>query len=115
MAKFFLGLVSGIVLSVLAALILIFVFIRIAASFSERAPEVADGSTLIFTLDGEVPEKAQPDFPLPLLQEQSPITVEQVWETFHKAASDPRIKAVVFEPRALSLGWGKMEEIHREM
>lgn len=115
MAKFFLGLVSGVVLCVLAGLILVFVAIRIAGSFGERAPEVADGSTLVFTLDGEVPEKAQPELPLPLLQDQSPITVEQVWETFHKAAIDPRIKAIVFEPRALSLGWAKMEEIHREM
>ncbi|MGA2597132.1 MAG: signal peptide peptidase SppA [Bryobacteraceae bacterium] len=115
MAKFFLGLVSGIVLSVLAAIIVVFVFIRIAASFGERPPEVADGSTLVFTLDGDVPEKSQPDLPLPLLQDQSPITVEQVWETFHKAAIDPRIKAIVFEPRGLSLGWAKMQEIHKEM
>ena len=86
MAKFFLGLVSGIILCVLGALIIVFVFIRVAASFGERAPEVADGSTLVFTLDGDVPEKTQPDLPLPLLQDQSPITVEQVWETFHKAA-----------------------------
>lgn len=115
MAKFLLGLVSGIVLSILVAIILIFAIVRFAASFGEKAPEVADGSTLILTLSGDVPEKAPTELPIPLLQQQAPITVEQVWETFRKAAADSRIKAVVFEPRDLSLGWAKLQEIRQEM
>lgn len=116
MAKFLLGLLSGIILCILAGLILIFVVVRVAASFSERPPEIAEGSTLIFNLEGEVPEKAPPDLGFPFLQDQSPnLSVEQVWETFRKAAVDSRIKAVVFEPRSLSIGWAKMQELRQEM
>lgn len=110
------GLVSGIVLCILAALILIFVVVRIASSFGERPPEIADASTLIFNLEGDVPEKPSPDLGFPFLEEQTPnLSVEQVWENLRKAASDSRIKAVIFEPRGLSIGWAKMQEIRQDM
>ena len=115
MRNFLIGLLCGVVLAVLVAFIGIFVVIRIAASFGERAPEVADGSTLVFRLEGDVPEKAPTEIPLPGFAEQSPITMHQVWQTFRKAAADSRIKAVVFEPRNLHIGWGKMQEIREEM
>ena len=116
MAKFLLGLLSGIILCIIAGLILVFVVVRIASSFSERPPEIADGSTLIFNLEGDVPEKAPPELGFPLLEDQAThLTVEQVWETFRKAAADSRIKAIIFEPRALNIGWGKMQEIRQEM
>src|SRR2546425_2661759 len=111
MAKFLLGLMSGIILCILAGLILIFIVVRIASSFSERPPEIADGSTLIFNLEGEVPERVPPELGFPFLEDRTPtLSVEQVWETFRKAAADSRIKAVIFEPRALALGWAKMQE-----
>lgn len=115
MAKFLLGLLCGVILCILAGFILIFAVIRIASSFSEPPPTVADGSTLIFKLGGEVPEKSPPELPLPFLSEQEPITVQQVWQTFRKAAADSRIKAVIFEPRSLQIGWGTMQEIRQDM
>jgi protease-4 len=115
MRNFLLGLLSGIVLCVLAAFIFVFILVRVATSFGERPVEIADGSTLIFNLEGEVPEKAPLEIGFPLLREQSTLTIEQVWENFKKAAADPRIKAIVFEPRNLQIGWGKMQEIHQEM
>ena len=115
MRNFLLGLLSGIVLCVLAAFIFIFILFRIAASFGERPVEIAGGSTLIFNLEGEVPEKAPIELGLPFLRDQPSLTVEQVWENFKKAAADPRIKAIVFEPRNLRIGWGKLQEIRQEM
>ena len=116
MAKFLLGLISGVVLCILAALILVFVIVRVAASFSERPPDIAEGSTLIFNLEGDVPEKLPPDLGFPFLEDRTtPLSVEQVWETFRKAAADSRIKAVIFEPRNLAIGWAKMQEIRQEM
>ncbi len=115
MRNFLLGLLSGIVLCVLAAFIFVFILVRIASSFGERPVEIADGSTLIFNLEGEVPEKAPIGLGLPFLREPPMLTVEQVWENFKKAAVDPRIKAIVFEPRNLRIGWGKMQEIRQEM
>lgn len=115
MKNFLIGLVVGIVLSFLTALILIFAVVRLAGSFAERPITVADGSTLVVKLEGDLPEKSPPEIPLPFFEAQTPITIREVWETFHKAASDSRIKGIIFEPRGLDIGWGKMQEIRDEI
>ncbi len=115
MRNFFLGLLCGLALCVLAVFIFVFVVIRVASSFSERPPQVAAASTLIFKLEGEVPERIPPENPFPFLRQQTPLAVEQVWDTLHRAASDSRIKAIVFEPRGLDIGWGKMQEIRQDL
>ena len=115
MKNFLIGLVVGIVLSGLTALILIFAVVRFAGSFAERPVTVSDGSTLVMKLEGEIPEKSPPEIPLPFFEAQTPITVPEVWETFRKAAADSRIKGIIFEPRGLEIGWGKMQEIREEI
>jgi protease-4 len=115
MKNFLIGLVVGIVLSGLTALILIFAMVRLAGSFAERPVTVSDSSTLVVKLEGEVPEKSAPEIPLPFFEAQNPITVHEVWETFRKAAADSRIKGIIFEPRGLDIGWAKLQEIHDEI
>src|SRR5580704_6444857 len=115
MKNFVIGLVVGVIVCGLTALILVFAVVKFAQSFGERPVSVADASTLVFKLEGEVPEKSAPEIPLPILQEQTPMTVEQVWSTFHKAAADSRIRGILFEPHGLDIGWAKMEEIHDEI
>ncbi len=113
--NFLIGLVAGILLCGLTALILVFAMVRFAGSFANRPVSVADGSTLVLTLEGDVPERLPADIPIPFLQNQTPLSVEQVWDTFRKAAADPRIHGILFEPRGLSIGWAKMQEIHDEI
>jgi len=115
MKNFMIGLVVGVVVSGLTALILIFAAVKFVGSFGERPANVADGSTLVFKLEGEVPEKSPAEIPLPMFQDQAPMTVQQVWETFRKAAADSRVKAIIFEPRGLEMGWAKMQEVHDEI
>jgi protease-4 len=115
MKNFLLGLVAGGLICVLTAVILFFVAVRIATSFGERPVTVSDRSTLIFKLEDDVPEKAPPEIPIPFFEEQSPTTLPQVWETFRKAAADSRIKAVIFEPRGLSTGWARLQEIRQDI
>ena len=115
MKNFLIGLVAGIVLSGLTALILIFAMVRLAGSFADRPVTVSDGSTLVMKLEGDVPEKSAPEIPLPFFEAQTPMTVEEVWETFRKAAADTRIKGIIFEPRDLDIGWAKMQEIHQDI
>jgi protease-4 len=115
MKNFLIGLISGFLLAGLVAVIVVFVFVRIAASFSDRTPTVADGSTLILKMEGSIPEKAPTEVPLPFLEDQAPLTLPQTWALFRKAASDPKIKAIVFEPQGLAVGWAELEEIHGEM
>jgi protease IV len=115
MKNFLIGLVIGILLCGLTALVLVFAIVRFAGSFANRPVSVAEGSTLVLKLEGEVPERLPAEIPIPLLQNQTPLSVEQVWDTFRKAAADPRIRGILFEPRGLDIGWAKMQEIHDEI
>ena len=111
MGKFLLGLVTG---AVLIVLILVVGFFAIA-SLKSKPATVADGSTLILRLSGDVPEKPSLEIPIPMLEDHATVTVENVWSMLRRAASDSRIKAVVFEPEGVSLGWAKMQEIHSDI
>jgi protease IV len=115
MKNFLIGLVIGILLCGLTLLILVFAMVRFAGSFANRPVSVADGSTLVLDLEGEVPERLPADIPIPIFQNQTPLSVEQVWDTFRRAATDPRIRGILFEPHGLDIGWGKMQEIHDEI
>jgi protease-4 len=107
MKKFLLGILCGLVLAGLVLVILGFAIVRLG----ERRPVVADGSTIIWRLDGDVPERPLVELPLPWLESQSPLTMRETWSMLHRAAADSRIKALVLEPHALSAGWGKLEEL----
>lgn len=115
MKNFLVGLVVGILFSGLTLLILILAVVKMAGSFSEKPVTVADGSTLVFKLEGDLPEKAAPEIPLPMFESQSPMAVHEVWDTFRKAAADSKVRAVLLEPRGLQIGWAKMQEIHAEI
>ncbi len=115
MKNFLIGLVVGVLLVGLAFLIVVFAAVRYAGSYANRPVNVADGSTLVLQLEGDVPERLPAEIPIPLLQSQTALSVEQVWDMFRRAATDSRIRGVLFEPRGLDIGWGKMEEIHDDI
>jgi protease IV len=115
MKNFLIGLVIGVLLCGLTALVLVFALVRFAGSFANRPVSVADGSTLVLALEGDVPERLPAEIPIPIFQSQTPLSVAQVWETFRKAAADPRVRGILFEPRSLDIGWAKMQEIHDEI
>jgi protease-4 len=107
MSKFVLGFVIGLAFAVLAAVI----FGAVAMRLNDRPPTVEEGSTLVLHLEGELPEQPQVELPIPFLEDQQPMTMVETWQLLRKAAADPRIKAVVLEPRGLSVGWAKLEEL----
>lgn len=111
MAKFLIGVVTGIIL----VFLVVFIGVFALAHIREKPPSVADGSTLILEMDGEIPERAPVEFPIPFLQQRTPPTVADIWTTLRKAAVDRRIRAIVFEPRDLQIGWAKLEEIHGDL
>jgi protease IV len=115
MRNFLIGLVVGVLLVGLAMLVLVFAAIRFAGSYANRPATVADGSTLVLDLEGDVPERLPAEIPIPLLQSQRVMSVGQVWDAFRRAATDSRVRGILFEPRGLNIGWGKMEEIHDEI
>ncbi|MCU1274146.1 MAG: signal peptide peptidase SppA, type [Bryobacterales bacterium] len=112
MAKFLIGVVTGVILTGLFLIIAIF---AVAARVREKAPVVADNSTLVLEVDGDIPERAPVEYPIPFLERKTPQTVTELWTTLRKAAADPHVKALVFEPRNLSVGWGKLEELRGDL
>ncbi len=86
-----------------------------AASLKSRAPTVADGSTLVLRISGEVPERAPLEIPFPFGGDKETLTVQNIWSVLRRAAADSRIKAVVLQPEGATLGWAKMQEIRRDL
>jgi len=111
MGKFLLGLLTGVILIVLIAVLGVFA----VASLRSKPPSIADGSTLILHLSGDVPEKPAVEVPFPGLAGKTALTVENVWSILRRAANDSRIRAVVFEPEGASVGWAKMQEIRSDL
>jgi protease IV len=111
MGKFLIGVLTGFGLTVLVLILIVVAALR----FREKPPTVADGSTLILRLNGDIPEQPPIQFPLPLLQDRNAVTVANVWGMLLRAAADARIKAVVLEPGGLEVGWGKLQELRADI
>jgi protease-4 len=108
MKRFALGFVIGLLFAGLVLLIIGAAAMRFG---TDRPPVVADGSTLVLHLEGDLPEQPQVTLPIPFLEDQQPMTVVETWHLLRKAAADSRIKALVLEPRTLNVGWAKLEEL----
>jgi len=112
MAKFLIGLVTGFILTILLAVVIGFSLARFGA---EKRTVVPAEATLILQLEGEIPERAPVEFPIPFFEQQTPSTVKDVWELLRRAAVDSRVKAVVFEPRGVEAGWAKLQELRADL
>jgi protease-4 len=113
--KFLIGVLTGVIFAVVIVVIAIF---AIAYSFGknrDKPATVASGSTLVLRLDGPIPERQPVSYDLPIFQNKTPFTVEDVWSTLRKAAADSRIKALVLEPAEPEIGWGKLQEIRADL
>jgi protease-4 len=110
MAKFLLGLMTGLLLVFLTFVLLFFALLR----FREKPPAIADNSVLVLRLEGDVPEKPPVELPS-FLGDRGGAAMANVWMALKKAAVDTHIKAVALEPEGLSVGWAKMEEIRSDI
>jgi protease-4 len=111
MAKFFIGLVTGVVLVFLSFILLFAALLR----FREKPPQIADNSVLVLRLSGEIPEKPPVELPDFLGGGRPALTVSNIWMTLRMAAADYHVKAVVLEPDGLVAGWAKLEEIRADV
>lgn len=107
MAKFFGGLLAGVLLVLAAAVLLAIAAVRLG----EAPPQVSDRSLLVVDLDGEIVERPPTTIPLPFLEQRAPLTVTELWQGLRAAQSDSRIKAVLVTPSGLGAGWAKLDEL----
>ncbi len=112
MGKFLLGVLIGIVVTVVGTLVVVFAFGRL---FANNQPIVAANSVLVLSLQGDVPEASPLDVSFPFFNREGSPTVRDLWTSLRNAATDHRIKAVVIQPSGLSAGWGKLQEIRQEL
>ncbi len=110
MTKFFLGLVSGVVLIFLLGFVLLVLLFVLAAGGGSQ-PAIADGSVLHLDLKGAVPEHHMTNFSLDWIESGPPPTVLGMRQTILRAADDDRIAALSIECGGLAVGWAKAQEI----
>jgi protease-4 len=111
MAKFLIGVATGIGLVFFGIILLLVV----ALQFREKPPSIADHSVLVMRLEGEIPEKSPLELPNLFGEDRSPVTLASIWSTLEKAAADPHIQAIVIQPEALRAGWAKLDEIGMDL
>ncbi len=111
MAKFFIGLVTGVVLVFLGFVLLFALMLR----FREKPPVVADNSVLVLRISGDLPERPPLELPDFLGGGRPGLTVSNVWLSLRKAAVDSHIKALLLEPDGLEAGWAKLEELRGDV
>ena len=112
MAKFLLGVIVGAVVAVLGLVIIGFAVGRL---FSNKQPVISPNAVLVLALTGEVPESSPVEFPFAFGENQATPTMRDTWTSLRGAATDSRIKAVVLQPRNLTAGWAKLQELRREL
>ncbi len=75
MKNFLIGLLIGVLACGLTCWFWSSPIARFAGSFANRPVSVADGSTLVLDLEGDVPERLPAEIPIPILQNQTPLSV----------------------------------------
>jgi protease-4 len=111
MKKFLLGILTGLILACLTAIVVGLSLVKLG----ERRPTVPAGGVLVVDLRGDIPEKAPVSIPIPFLGGPEPLTVRDIWSTLGRAAADDRIKALVLTTRQLDAGWAKMQELRQNI
>jgi protease-4 len=104
--------------SLIALLVFFCVLIVIAVVFVlvfvGRAPEVKDGSYLVLSLGGDIPEESSGFFDMPFLEKEQ-VTMKTLLECVEKAKVDRRIKGIVVKISPFSFGWSKTHEIREKL
>jgi protease-4 len=78
-----------------------------------RQPTIAERSTLVLRLSGELVEVAPEDVVGQVLRTGRPGTLQAQIEAIRKAKADPRIAHLLVRPVAIDVPlWGKLQELH---
>lgn len=92
-----------------ADLLIVLLLVGIVASKTKEIPKVEAGTVLVQSIDGALPEYAQPGG-IPGIG-GTPMTHTALLENLEKARRDKRIRAIVLKLGAPAIGFAKMEEV----
>jgi len=94
--------------------VLIFIAVIFVSVFVGRAPEVKEGSYLVLSLGGDIPEESSGYFDVPFLEKEQ-VTMKTLLECLEKARVDRRIHGIVVKIMPCSFGWSKTQEIRDKL
>jgi protease-4 len=109
MAKFLIGIITGLILAFLTAVVVVFSLARMG----ESKPQVPAQATLVLNLQGEIPERPGVEYPIPFVDGGASTTMRDVWAGLRTAAGDSRIHSVLVIADRSAVGWGKASEIRQ--
>ena len=108
MVKYFLGVLSGVLLVLFLGVLVIVVVL--AASGTQREA-IANDSVLSISLQGGLPEQISSEFTFELMDQERPTTLIGLKRVLEQAAEDDRIRAVALYPDGIGAGFGKLQEL----
>jgi len=94
--------------------VLIAIAVLFVALLVGKAPEIKEGSFLVMSLGGTLPEESAGFFDMPFLEKEQ-VTLRDVLECLDKAKVDKRIKGIVVKMSPLDFGWSKTQEIRDKL
>ncbi|MDZ7318157.1 MAG: signal peptide peptidase SppA [candidate division KSB1 bacterium] len=106
---------------ILYTLLTIFVLILVSVlvlafiiwSVSDTTPTVANNSTLVISLAGDIPEYQPPsDLPIPLKKTSA---LKNILDNIDKAKVDSRIKGILLRINVNFMGWAKIDELKQKL
>jgi len=106
---------------ILYTLLTIFVLVFIGVVFlffivrglSDTTPKVANNSTLVISVAGNIPEfQSQSSFPLLIEKDNS---IKSILDNIEKAKVDKRIKGILLRINNNTMGWAKIDEIKQKL
>lgn len=106
---------------ILYTLLTIFVLVFIGVVFlffivrglSDTTPKVANNSTLVISVAGNIPEfQSQSSFPLQFEKENS---IKAILDNIDKAKVDKRIKGILLRINSNTMGWAKIDELKQKL
>ena len=109
MAKYFLGVLSGLLLAVFGTIFVVFVIAL--ASGGSGAPSIEENTVLNVNLSGPVPERIATDFSLDFLNSGPRPTLLGLRLALERAAEDDQVRALWLRCGGLNAGWAKIQEL----
>ncbi len=110
MAKYFLGILSGVLLAFFGVIFVVFV-IALASGGGSVKPSIEENTVLNVNLTGSVPERIATDFSLDFLNSEPKPTLLGLRLALERAAEDDQIRALWLRCGGLNAGWANAQEI----
>jgi protease-4 len=116
MKKFLKTLFATFLALLLSVVFLVLLVLVIVAVSTGGAPDIEDGSWLVFNLHGGLPEYAPPAGIVGAVSGESPESVQRVLENLEKVRADDRIEGVIFKmSTGMQAGTAAVTEIRDEI